>query len=156
MPHQRLAHDWFSLPLPDNIRLGKRTWLYSSYAFAHYSSEAPVGLRVGSDTGLYHGTFFDLGPNGEVEIGDYCSLVGAIFATNGRVTIGNYTFIAHEVVIGGSDWAAPVDRTTNGDSHYAVPRGDLASKAINNDYTKKYDYCSFTLFLSANNSFKLI
>jgi acetyltransferase-like isoleucine patch superfamily enzyme len=104
---QHLDHDWFSQPLPDNIRLGERTWLYSSYAFSHYHSQAPVGLRVGSDTGLYHGTFFDLGPDAVVEIGDFCSLVGVIFATNGRVSIGDYTFIAHEVVVADGYWSVP-------------------------------------------------
>ena len=59
----------------------------------------PVGLRVGSDTGIYNGTFFDLGPEGKVEIGDYCTLVGAILATNRTIVIESYTFIAHEVVL---------------------------------------------------------
>lgn len=103
-----LDHDWFSRPLPSNVRLGGRTWLYSSYAFCHYHSHAAIGVRAGSDTGLYHGTFFDLGPNAEISIGDYCSLVGVIFSTNGRVTIGDYTFIAHEVVIADIDWPVPI------------------------------------------------
>lgn len=104
---QHLDHDWFSHSVPDNVRLGERTWLYSSYAFSHYESQASIGLRVGSDTGLYHGTFFDLGPKAEVEIGDFCSLVGVIFATNGRVSIGDYTFIAHEVVVADNPWSIP-------------------------------------------------
>jgi acetyltransferase-like isoleucine patch superfamily enzyme len=103
----RLAHDWFSQPLPTNVRLGERTWLYSSYAFSHYRSRASIGLHVGADTGLYHGTFFDLGPDAEVEIGNYCSLVGVIFATNGRVSIGDYTFISHEVVVADTQWPMP-------------------------------------------------
>jgi acetyltransferase-like isoleucine patch superfamily enzyme len=107
MKSVRFEHDWFSAPLPANVRLGARTWLYSSYAFSHYASQAPIGLQVGSDTGLYHGTFFDLGPDAAVEIGDYCSIVGAIFSTNGRVRIGSYTFIAHEVVLGDGDWVKP-------------------------------------------------
>jgi acetyltransferase-like isoleucine patch superfamily enzyme len=109
MQSKRLDHDWFSRPLPDNIELGERTWLYSSYAFTHYGSRAPVALRVGSDTGLYHGTFFDVGPDAEIEIGNFCSLVGVIFATNGRVTIGDYTFIAHDVVIADTAWQTPDD-----------------------------------------------
>lgn len=94
-----LPHDWFPRPLPDNIVLGPRSWLYSSFAFVHYCSRRPVGLRVGHDSGLYHGTFLDLGPDGEVVVGDYCTLVGVIIATHGRVEIGDYTFIAHEVTI---------------------------------------------------------
>jgi acetyltransferase-like isoleucine patch superfamily enzyme len=107
MPSKHLEHDWYSQPLPHNVALGERSWLYSSFAFSHYTCTSADGVRVGNDTGLYHGTFFDLGPEAEVIVGDYCSLVGAIIATNGRLTIGDYTFIAHEVVIADGHWASP-------------------------------------------------
>jgi acetyltransferase-like isoleucine patch superfamily enzyme len=103
MTKSRLDHDWFSHPIPENVILGERTWLYSSFAFIHYQSLSPIGLSVGHDSGLYHGTFFDLGPQGSVQVGDYCSLVGAIIASNHRVLIGNYALIAHEVVIADDD-----------------------------------------------------
>ena len=64
------------------------------YVFLHYRSQRPCGLCVGSDTGIYIDSFFDLGPCGEVEIGDYCTIAGAIIATNNRVTIGNFTLFA--------------------------------------------------------------
>ena len=50
------------------------------------------------------GTFFDLGPDGQVEIGDYCTIVGAIFSTNTRVSIGDHCFVSHEVVISDTPW----------------------------------------------------
>lgn len=123
MPSQYLEHDWFSQPLPANVTLGERTWLYSSYAFAHYSSRAVTGLCVGRDTGLYHGTFFDLGPDAVVQIGDFCSLVGVILATNGRVTIGSYSFIAHEVVIADGDWTCPSHFPRETDLEHACKSG---------------------------------
>ena len=104
MGQRHLEHDWFSRPLPENVTLGERTWLYSSFAFTHYQSQAKTGLSVGHDTGLYHGTFFDLGPQGEVQIGDYCALVGAILASNRQILIGSYSLIAHEVVIADHDY----------------------------------------------------
>lgn len=104
-----LPHDWFPKPLPTNVQIGPRSWLYSSFAFLHYRSQRPCGLRVGHDTGLYNGTFFELGPDAEVRIGDYCTLVGAIISTQGRVVIGDYVFIAHEVVIADHFAAAPGD-----------------------------------------------
>jgi acetyltransferase-like isoleucine patch superfamily enzyme len=64
---------------------------------------------VGHDSGIYHGTFFDLGPDGEVEIGNYCTLVGAIISTNSLVIIGDYTFLAHEVVLADSFAATPFE-----------------------------------------------
>jgi acetyltransferase-like isoleucine patch superfamily enzyme len=107
----RLEHDWFSRPLPGNVRLGERTWLHSSFAFTHYRSRSPLGVSIGADTGLYAGTFFDLGPHAHVEIGNYCTIVGAIFATNGRVSIGDYAFIAHEVIFSDTHWQTPDDGT---------------------------------------------
>jgi acetyltransferase-like isoleucine patch superfamily enzyme len=110
MTKRHLEHDWFSHPIPENVILGERTWLYSSYAFIHYQSQATLGLLVGHDSGLYHGTFFDLGPQGSVQVGDYCALVGAIIASNHRVQIGSYALIAHEVVIADHDyWSLDVE-----------------------------------------------
>ena len=102
-----LEHDWFPRPLPDNVVLGERTWLHSSHAFVHCASGRTPAVRVGDDSGVYHGTHFELGPQGEVEIGRFCTLVGAIIRTNGRVAIGDHTFIAHEVVIADSAFAVP-------------------------------------------------
>lgn len=96
-------HEWFPRPVPPRVELGQRTWLHSSYAF-HHSHGA---VRIGADCGIYVGTQFELGPDAEVEIGDFCTIVGAIIATNGRVSIGDHTFIAHEVVIADTPFALP-------------------------------------------------
>ena len=114
-----LPHDWFPQPLPPNVEIGPRSWLYSAFAFRHFRSEQPVGLRIGRDTGLYNGTFFDLGPCGRVEIGDFSTLVGAIVATNGQVRIGSYAFIAHEVVIADRAAAVPPEVGSEADLQQA-------------------------------------
>jgi acetyltransferase-like isoleucine patch superfamily enzyme len=102
-----LEHDWFPEPLPDNVFIGERSWCYSSFSFLHFRSQRPRALRVGNDTGIYHGCFFDLGPNGEVAIGNFCTLVGAIISTNARIEIADYALIAHEVVLADSAVAQP-------------------------------------------------
>jgi len=102
-----LEHDWFPEPLPANVVFGEGTWIYSSFAFLHCRSRLPCGVRIGSHSGVYHGSFFELGPEGQVEIGDYCALVGAIIRSNRRVVIRDYAFIAHEVVIADSFCVAP-------------------------------------------------
>jgi acetyltransferase-like isoleucine patch superfamily enzyme len=106
-----LEHDWFPGALPENVSIGQRSWLYSRFAFSHYESRLPTGVKIGDDSGIYNGTFFDLGPEASVEIGNYCSLVGAIIATSGRVVIGDYSFIAHDVVIADSSVEIPAGRT---------------------------------------------
>jgi acetyltransferase-like isoleucine patch superfamily enzyme len=102
-----LDHDWWPLPLPDNVQIGERSWLYSSYAFLHYRSRRPLGVSIGADTGIYRGTMFQLGPDGECTIGDFGCIVAPIISTNGRVTIGDFAFISYDVVISDSDFAGP-------------------------------------------------
>lgn len=102
-----LTHDWFPSPLPPNVEIGEGSWLYSTFAFLHCRSRQPRPVRIGKSCGVYNGSFFDLGPRGEVTIGDFSALVGVIFATNGRVRIGNYCFLAHEVIIADEYAATP-------------------------------------------------
>jgi acetyltransferase-like isoleucine patch superfamily enzyme len=64
-------------------------------------------VRVGHDSGVYAETFFDLGPDGEVEVGSYCTLAGPIFCTNGRIVIGDYALISREVVFADSFAGVP-------------------------------------------------
>jgi acetyltransferase-like isoleucine patch superfamily enzyme len=104
-----LDHDWFARPLPENVEVGERSWLFSAHMFLHCHSRRPRAVRIGDDSGVYIGTHFELGPDGEVEIGRFCTIVGAIIATNGRVTIGDYSFVAHEVVLADREVACPPD-----------------------------------------------
>ena len=109
-PVRLLEHDWFPRALPESVTVGERCWIYSSFAFLHCRAQRARAIRIGSDTGVYNGTFFDLGPDAQIEIGDFCTLVGAIIRTNGNVRIADYTFIAHEVVLA--------------DTHVAIPSSD--------------------------------
>lgn len=122
-----LEHDWWPKALPPNVIIGERSWLYSSYAFTHYRSEHDVGVKIGHDSGVYVGSLFDLGPSGSVVIGDYCTIVGLIVSSNGRTLIGDYSFIAHEVVIADSLTAVPPDsRETVADAPPSIVIGENA------------------------------
>src|SRR5215467_7073821 len=107
----RLPHDWFPRPLPTNVEIGTRSYLDGSYAFLHCRSRRPCAVRVGHDSGVYNGSFFELGPDGEVEVGNFCSVVGAVIRTDRRVVIGDYAFVAHEVVIADTFAALPPGET---------------------------------------------
>lgn len=126
-PGAIMAGDWFPRPLPANIELGERSWLHSAYAFLHYQSRRRCGLRVGADSGMYAETFFDLGPDGEVEIGACCTLAGPVIATNRRIVIGDYVLISREVVIADEAAAvpAPTSLTPSGDRAPSITIGDL-------------------------------
>ena len=67
-------------------------------------------MKVGHDSGLYMGTFLDLGPRGELAVGNSCTLAGPIISTNSRVVIGDYALISFQVVLADSFAAVPADR----------------------------------------------
>ena len=102
-----LEHDWFPAALPDNVVLEEGSWLYSSYAFLHYRSQRPAGVRIGRHCGVYIGTMLDLGPLAEMTMGDFSMLNGVVVSTNGRVAIGSYALLAHEVTLAGGPFANP-------------------------------------------------
>jgi acetyltransferase-like isoleucine patch superfamily enzyme len=124
----QLAHDWFPRPLPAGVELGEGSWLYSSFAFQHCRSRRETPVRIGKCSGVYVGTHFDLGSKGEVEIGDYCSIVGAIICTDRRVVIEDFAFIAHEVVI--ADYFAARPPAPSADNSCAVDSSSQVSIAI--------------------------
>ena len=119
-PGWHLAHDWFPAPVPAGVSLGSGSWLYSSFAFRHCGSQAARAVTVGRDSGLYNGTFFNLGPHGTVAIGDCCAIVGAIFSVDCAVSIGSYAFVAHEVVFADREVSVPGQTGESGDG--ARPR----------------------------------
>jgi len=100
--------EWFD-PLPENVVLGEGTYLYSSYAFRHCMSERPCAVRVGKYTNIYPDTCFDLGPRGEVTVGDYTHLSDPTISTNGRVSIGSHCMVAWETVLADIAYAVPPD-----------------------------------------------
>ena len=126
-----LAHDWYPAEVPANVILGERSWLHSSFAFVHHRSERDPSVRIGPDTGIYKGTYFDLGPQGRVEIGRFSTIAGATFSSNDRIVIGDYALVSYGVVIAGSGFAVPPDaRAVVSDdtleSHREVRIGDDA------------------------------
>jgi acetyltransferase-like isoleucine patch superfamily enzyme len=94
------------VPIPDNVEIGANCEVWSAMAFLHYRSRRPCGLRLGRNSVLWGITMLDLGPQGQLAIGDYSGMLEVTVATNGSVTIGDYAIIGHHVVIAGS--SAPV------------------------------------------------
>jgi len=119
-----LEHDWFGRPVPKNVEIGEGSYLDSTYSLLHFHSRRSVGLRIGKRSGVYVETFFNLGPNGMVKIGDHCTLAGPVICTNHRVTIGDYVLISREVIIADRYDARPYDPAVS-ESVSGSPPGDI-------------------------------
>ncbi|MGH2755974.1 MAG: acyltransferase [Actinomycetota bacterium] len=116
----RFEDDWFSFEVPTGVKIGLRSWVYSSFAFLH-SSEAEV--TIGNDTGIYSATNFELGPDAEVRIGDFVMIDGACISTNARVEIEDHSMIAFQAVIADSPTAGPGHHPREGrDSNIYIGR----------------------------------
>jgi acetyltransferase-like isoleucine patch superfamily enzyme len=102
---RRLEHDWFGRPVPRNVAYGDRCWIHSSFAFLHLAEDANV--TIGSDTGAYIGTMFEVASGGSVTVGDYCTLAGPLIVTSSNVEIGDYAFISYGVVLADDAFATP-------------------------------------------------
>jgi acetyltransferase-like isoleucine patch superfamily enzyme len=99
-------YDWFG-PLPDNVVIGEGSYLYSSFAFRQCASERPCAVRLGKYANVYANTAFNLGPEGEVTVGDYSHLGDPTISTNGRVSIGSHCMVAWDTVLADVAYAVP-------------------------------------------------
>lgn len=103
----QLEHDWFPMRVPSNVTIGEGAFLHSSFAFLRYHSEQPTGVRIGRHTSIYQATMFELGPRGQVDIGDFCVLWQNVISVNTKVQIGNHCLIAGECYISDRTWPVP-------------------------------------------------
>lgn len=94
--------------------MGARSWLYSSFAFLHHRSQRSAAIRIGDDSGVYHGSFFETGPDAEVDIGRFCTIAGPTIRTDGRIVIGDHAFISYDVFIADAFDVAPPDAPCSG------------------------------------------
>lgn len=124
MNDSRMGHDWWPGTVPDSVSMGERSFLYSSYAFLHNRARRPGALRIGHDTAIYIGAMFDLGPQAEVTIGNYCTLTSAIISTDNQVTIGDYALVSYKVVIADRPFAGPPGCFEGTRAEERDPRGE--------------------------------
>ena len=99
--------DDLPVPVPDNIEIGVGSQIWSAWAFVHYRSARPCGLRMGRNSALWNMTMLDLGPEGELEVGSFSTLLDVTVATNGSVRVGDYSMIGHQVVLAGGHAPTP-------------------------------------------------
>jgi acetyltransferase-like isoleucine patch superfamily enzyme len=94
-----LPGDWYPGAIPDNAVVDETAYIETSFSFFPYRSQEPVGMRVGRGTCVYAGTLFDVGPRGQVTLGDYVLLNGVMVFCDAAVQIGDYALISWNVVV---------------------------------------------------------
>lgn len=115
-----LSWDWHPGTIPDNVVYDETAYLETSYSFLLCHSEAPTAVRIGRATSIYLGVMFDLGPRGEVKLGDFCLLNGARIICDSEITIGDYCLISWNVVLMDS-YRMPVNTLRRREELKSVP-----------------------------------
>ena len=99
-----LTGAWDYSDLPPNVHLGAEVWLEDRQAFMRFRSTRDPGLVLGDRVRAYTWTRFSVEPPGMVEIGDDCVLVGAMFMSAGRITLGRRVLVSYGVLIADADF----------------------------------------------------
>jgi carbonic anhydrase/acetyltransferase-like protein (isoleucine patch superfamily) len=94
-----LSWDWYSGQIPDNVVLDETTYIETAFSFYLYRSEQPVGVHIGRGASTYLGTMFDVGPRGQVVVGEYTLVHGARIICDAEINIGDYCLISWNVVL---------------------------------------------------------
>jgi acetyltransferase-like isoleucine patch superfamily enzyme len=94
-----LPGDWYPGTIPENAIVDETAYVETTFSFALYRSEAPVGVRIGRGSSTYLGTMFDVGAQGQVSLGEYVLVHGARIICDAAVEIGDYTMISWNVVL---------------------------------------------------------
>lgn len=119
---------WNYAELPNNIVIGNDCWFERKQSFERFRSEKKFGLVIGASVNVYTWTSFNVDPEGQLEIGDNCNLVGAIFMCAEHISIGNRVVISYNVTIADSDFHPinAAERMT--DAKANAPYGDKTQR----------------------------
>lgn len=96
--------EWDLGTLPGNVVVGERCWIEARSSFRRFFSTRDPGLRLGDDVIVHDGTGFGVEPQGVLEVGDRCILVGASFMCAERIHLGDDVVISYGVTISDADW----------------------------------------------------
>ena len=114
--------------VPPNVSLGEDSFIEDEGSFERFFSVRDPGLVLGDRVKAYAWTRFSVEPQGIVEVGHDCLLVGALFMCADRITLGSDVLVSYYVTIADCDFH-PVDpEERRRDAIASSPRGDRAQR----------------------------
>jgi acetyltransferase-like isoleucine patch superfamily enzyme len=99
IPGRKLAHDWHDGVVPDNVVFDDTNVIDTSYSFRRFRSRAKDALKLGRGAAIYANSGFDLGPDAQMEIGDFAMINGAEIVCDDSIRIGDYALISWNVLL---------------------------------------------------------
>jgi acetyltransferase-like isoleucine patch superfamily enzyme len=116
-----LPWDWYPGTIPGNVVIDETAFVETSFSFHRYRSEMPVGVNIGRGASAYQGTMFDVGRRGQVLIGNFALVNGALIICDATIEIGDFALIAWNVVLMDT-YRFPVDPSARRHEIRAVAR----------------------------------
>lgn len=96
---RKLPEDWYEGTIPQNVHIDESCYVETTFSFARYRSQEPVGVKLGKGASVYQGTMFDVGQKGRVSVGDYALLNGVWIMCDTEVIIGDYALFSWNILI---------------------------------------------------------
>ena len=96
--------DWWTEPIPPNVRFGEGFYCETAQIFRHLRSKEPDAVVIGQHVSCYAGCSFAIGANGHCTIGDFSLVNGALIMAEKRIDIGSHCLISWNVGIADSDF----------------------------------------------------
>ncbi len=98
-PAITLPWDWYPGTIPPNVVIDETAYVETTFSFHLYRSRQPLGVKIGRGASTYLGTMFDVGPRGQVTLGDYALVHGARIICDQSIEIGDHALISWNVVL---------------------------------------------------------
>ena len=116
---------WVDGPLPEGVQAAEDVALERhEHTFKRFFSRRRPGLVLGPRVAVYTWTAFSIEPDGLVEVGADCVLVGAQFMCGERITLGERVRVSYNCVIADSDFHPHDTALRHLDTIAISPEGD--------------------------------
>jgi acetyltransferase-like isoleucine patch superfamily enzyme len=96
--------DWWSEPIPPNVRFGEGFYCESAQIFRMLRSKKPDAVLIGDHVSCYGGCSFAIGENGRCTVGNFTLLNGALIMAEENIAIGSHCLVSWNVGIADSDF----------------------------------------------------
>lgn len=119
-----ITGDWDYRTLPENVIVGKGSWIERKESFQKFRSELKPGLIIGDRVLVYTWTTFNVEPTGRIELGDDSIIVGPVFMCAASIRIGRRVVVSYNVTIADSDFHPLDPELRKQDAEANAPYGD--------------------------------
>ncbi len=119
---------WDYSTLPPNVRIGEGCQLERRDAFARFRSQRDPGLILGRNVRAYTWTAFNVEADGCIEVGEDCTLVGALFMCAECIHLGRRVIVSYNVTIADCDFHPRDPDLRRQDAIANAPDGELSRR----------------------------